>query len=62
MTIFTERQDLEAEIAMLRERSDVNEQYIFLLGNSQGGVVSALTAAAHPIGCARWRCPLRRSR
>lgn len=48
MTIFTEQQDLEAEIAMLRARSDVNEQYIFLLGNSQGGVVSALTAAAHP--------------
>ena len=48
MTIFTEQQDLEAEIAMLRARSDVNEQYIFLLGNSQGGVVSALTAAAYP--------------
>ena len=48
MTIFTEQQDLEAEIAMLRARSDVDEQYIFLLGNSQGGVVSALTAAAYP--------------
>ena len=48
MTIFTEQQDLEAEIAMLHARSDVDEQYIFLLGNSQGGVVSALTAAAHP--------------
>lgn len=36
MTIFTEQQDLEAEIAMLRARSDVDEQYIFLLGNSQG--------------------------
>lgn len=53
-TIFTEQQDLEAEIAMLRARSDVDEQYIFLLGNSQGGVVSALTAAAHP----DWVCAM----
>lgn len=38
MTIFTEQQDLEAEIAMLRVQSDVDEQYIFLLGNSQGAL------------------------
>ena len=48
MTIFTEQQDLEAELAMMRQREDVDDRYIFLLGNSQGGVVAALTAAAHP--------------
>lgn len=48
MTVFTEQQDLEAEIEMLRKRGDVDDRYVFLLGNSQGGVVAALTAAAHP--------------
>lgn len=48
MTVFTEQRDLEAEIEMLRKRDDVDNRYVFLLGNSQGGVVAALTAAAHP--------------
>ena len=30
MVIFTEQQDLEAEIAMLRVRSDVDEQFILV--------------------------------
>lgn len=48
MTLFTEQQDLEAELEMLSSREDVDLNYIFLLGNSQGGVVSVLTAAAEP--------------
>lgn len=45
MTIFTEQADLEAVLDMLHNRSEVDQNHIFLLGNSQGGVVSAITAA-----------------
>ena len=45
MSIFTEQSDLEAVIAMMKERQDVDSRNIFLLGASQGGAVSSITAA-----------------
>lgn len=47
MSIFTEQTDLEAVIAMLGEQPFVDKDNLFLMGTSQGGVVSAMTAAAH---------------
>ena len=47
MSIFTEQADLEAVIAMLGEQPFVDRENLFLVGTSQGGVVSAMTAAAH---------------
>lgn len=48
MSIFTEQADLEAVLAMISDREDVDSQNIFLAGASQGGVVSAITAAVNP--------------
>ena len=45
MSVFTEQTDLEAVIAMMKARSDVDSRNIFLLGASQGGMVSTMTAA-----------------
>lgn len=45
MSIFTEQSDLEAVIAAMKDWEGVDPQNIFLLGASQGGVVSAITAA-----------------
>ena len=45
MSIFTEQQDLESVIRMIPSLSYVDNDNIFLLGSSQGGVVSAITAA-----------------
>ncbi|MBO5031036.1 MAG: alpha/beta hydrolase [Lachnospiraceae bacterium] len=47
MTIFTEKEDLEAvlDYACGIERADTN--HIYLFGASQGGFVTALTAAEH---------------
>ena len=45
MSVFTEQSDLEAVIAMLQARDDVDNSNLFLLGASQGGMVSAMTAA-----------------
>ena len=47
MSIFTEQKDLEAVLQMLKKQSFVDAEQIFLLGASQGGVVSAITAAEH---------------
>lgn len=47
MSIFTERADLEAVIHMMQEQPFVDEENIFLMGTSQGGAVSAITAAAN---------------
>ena len=47
MTVFTELDDLETVLAALYERDDVDKSNIFLMGNSQGGVVSALAAVRH---------------
>lgn len=48
MSIFTEQADLEAVIAMMQKLDYVDSQNLFLMGTSQGGAVSAITAAAHP--------------
>lgn len=47
MSIFTEQADLEAVIHTMREQSFVDKENIFLMGTSQGGAVSAITAAAN---------------
>lgn len=47
MSIFTEQADLEAVIHMIQQRSYVDKNNIFLMGSSQGGAVSAITAAAN---------------
>lgn len=48
MSIFTEQSDLETVIDMMKARTDVDGRSIFLLGASQGGMVSAMTAADNP--------------
>ncbi len=45
MTIFTEVEDLKAVIAHARKLPETDENSVTLMGCSQGGVVSALTAA-----------------
>lgn len=47
MSIFTEQKDLEAVIKSLQKKKYVDEKNIFLFGTSQGGAVSAITAAKH---------------
>lgn len=47
MSIFTEQADLEAVIHTIQEQPFVDEENIFLMGTSQGGAVSAITAAAN---------------
>ena len=47
MSIYTEEQDLLAIIKVLRHRNDVDKNNVLLVGGSQGGVVSALTASQH---------------
>jgi len=44
MTVMTEVEDLKSVIAYVKSRDDVDPDRIFLLGASQGGFVSALTA------------------
>lgn len=48
MSIFTEQADLEAVIDRIRQLEYVDGDNIFLLGSSQGGAVSAMTAADDP--------------
>ncbi|MCR0410327.1 alpha/beta fold hydrolase [[Clostridium] innocuum] len=45
MSLFTEQDDLNAVIDTLKKRSFIDEKNIFLMGTSQGGAVSAITAA-----------------
>lgn len=47
MSVFTEQADLEAVMEMIRGLDYVNSQELFLMGTSQGGAVSAITAAEH---------------
>lgn len=47
MSIFTEQADLKAVIAMLQGLDYVDSDNLFLMGTSQGGAVSAITAAAN---------------
>ncbi len=48
MTLLTEVADLEAVINNVSQRSYIDSEQINLLGCSQGGLISALVAAAHP--------------
>lgn len=48
MTVFTEVEDLKAVLQMIKGLDFVDTQHIFLFGTSQGGLVSALTAAEFP--------------
>lgn len=48
MSLFTEQADLEAVIEMMQGMDYVDSSNLFLLGTSQGGAVSAITAADHP--------------
>lgn len=47
MSVFSEQKDLESVLCMIRNLDYVDENQIFLLGASQGGVVSAMTASSH---------------
>lgn len=48
MSLFTEQADLEAVISTIQNLDFVDSENLFLMGTSQGGVVSAITGAAHP--------------
>ena len=48
MSVLTEVRDLEAVLEYAKSRSYTNSEKIVLAGGSQGGFVSALTAAKHP--------------
>lgn len=48
MSVLTERTDLEAVIDYFKTRDDIDASRITLAGASQGGFVSALTAADRP--------------
>ena len=47
MSIFSEKEDLEAVISMIKGLDYVDTSHLYLLGASQGGVVSAITANSH---------------
>ena len=48
MSVLTEVSDLKAVIDFVKDQPFVDAENLFLLGQSQGGAVSALTAAARP--------------
>lgn len=48
MSLLTEQADLEAVIRMVQELDFIDADNLFLMGTSQGGAVSAVTAADHP--------------
>lgn len=48
MSLRTEQADLEAVIRMVQELDFIDADNLFLMGASQGGAVSAVTAADHP--------------
>lgn len=48
MSIFTEQADLETVLHAMQALPFVDADNIFLMGTSQGGAVSAITAAANP--------------
>ncbi|WP_439425184.1 alpha/beta hydrolase [Oenococcus alcoholitolerans] len=48
VSIASEQSDLEAALNYIRNRDDVDTDRVYLAGASLGGVVAALTAAAHP--------------
>ena len=48
MSIFTEREDLKAVVGQLKSLPEVDNSRIILMGESQGGMVSAITASQMP--------------
>lgn len=48
MSVRDEQHDLEAIVRYFKSRSDVDTKHIVLIGESQGGLVSALAAASMP--------------
>lgn len=48
MSIFTEKSDLEAVLSTIKELDFVDTNNLFLMGTSQGGLVSAMVSAEHP--------------
>ena len=48
MSIFTEREDLKAVVGQLKTLPEVDNSRIILMGESQGGMVSAITASQMP--------------
>ncbi len=48
MSVFTEKGDLNAVIAHVKSLDTTDTDKLFLLGESQGGFVTAITAAEHP--------------
>lgn len=48
MSVFTEKKDLTAVLNTIRKRKDVDANRVSLVGASQGGLVSALTASQYP--------------
>ena len=48
MSVFTEQEDLNAVIDMVKTLETTDSDHLFLLGESQGGFVSAITAADRP--------------
>lgn len=48
MTVFTEKADLEAVISKIKALDTTDMENLFLLGESQGGFVTAITAVEHP--------------
>lgn len=47
MSVLTEKADLEAVLEEVQEWEFVDADAIYLMGNSQGGLVTAMTAAEH---------------
>ena len=48
MTVFTEKDDLNAVIEHIKALDTTDPENLFLLGESQGGFVTGITAAEHP--------------
>lgn len=48
MSIFTEEQNLKTVLNAVRNRKDVDRNQVSLLGESQGGAVSAMLASKYP--------------
>ena len=48
MTVFTEKADLNAVIEKIKTLETTDTENLFLLGESQGGFVTGITAAEHP--------------
>lgn len=47
MSVLTEKEDLEAVLEEVQQWEFVDTDAIYLMGNSQGGLVTAMTAAEH---------------